>query len=139
MATFYVTTGDDNLTGPFGDFDEVFALAGNDTVTVNVRTDRLRIDGGAGEDVLVFDYRSFASGPQRVDLGSATGGSNGFVYYYYIATNLERLIVYANDQPATMEGFNGADSLNGGAADDTLSGGGGNDFLNGGGGGDDMS
>lgn len=103
------------------------------------------VDGGAGNDLLIIDYSSQASGI------IGTGGTNGSLsssMSKVTYVNIERFDITATDFADDIRGGNFSDVLRGGKGDDvinglkgndTIIGGDGNDILRGGDGDDNIS
>jgi Ca2+-binding RTX toxin-like protein len=130
QGSFYSGTGNDTLTGGIyadtlyggGGADTIRGGAGNDVIRAS--TGAILLDGGEGQDVLVFDVTDAAGFTFRLPAASGTATFGGTTF-----SGFERL---------TFQGGSGADEATGGALVDQLYGNGGNDRLYGGDGNDFM-
>lgn len=119
----YIANGAASFFGlvPTGEFAFVGTSFG-DEISGAARFDFLRIEGGAGNDIIYG-----GSG------GNVLSGGNG-VDTLYGGTGTDSL--FGGSAGDTLYGISGNDSLSGGAGDDTLYGGQGEDYLQGGSGND---
>ncbi len=156
MAIVTGTSGNDQLTAPTGDADQISALAGNDIIFVSSGNGNDTVDGGDGIDTLVLNYStSLITSSNPGTLGSPTNANSssgsystffGFIGGLPIAdriaySNIERFRItgtqgydklYGSSGNDVLNGLDGADYIRAGDGKDTLTGGLGNDFLIGG-------
>ncbi|WP_392534760.1 beta strand repeat-containing protein [Nostoc sp. C117] len=133
-----------NILGTAYD-DKIVGNNGNDTLSTGY-SGKDTIDGGQGDDVLSVDYTSNTTGiattyNATTNTGVITADSNRVSY-----KNIERLnisgtvfddYIVGNDRNDTLfGGYDGNDTIIGGAGNDVLKGGKGNDTLTGGSGND---
>ncbi|MBI5275031.1 MAG: hypothetical protein HY854_01090 [Burkholderiales bacterium] len=164
MATFYGTSGSDNISGSVGS-DSIFGYEGDDNLLGNSGHDL--IEGGAGNDVMTGgDGNDTLDGGAGVDL--MLGGNGADTYYvdsiadraldtgsglgdiviaassFVIESGIESLVLigsgntygFGNASANAITGNGGNNVLDGAAGNDSLYGGAGNDMLKGGAGAD---
>jgi Ca2+-binding RTX toxin-like protein len=118
--TLTTGSGNDIIIGGLLD-DTIIGGAGNDTIDpgAGISND---VSGGAGNDVLVFDYGFL------IDNVLIDNGGDGYSGYYGGFGG----VVFSGIERFNYTGSNGDDYINGGKNNDTLQGGIGNDTFNGG-------
>jgi Ca2+-binding RTX toxin-like protein len=125
-------------TGAGNDVIDVSAVMGNHIISTGEGRDLInlgrgmqnRVDGGGGEDTLVFDASLADAGVRTTNIG--------FGWWKVATGNDSYKTEYANIERLDITGSAYNDRLNGGAGNDVLRGGAGNDILNGGPGNDTL-
>ena len=128
----FAGSGDDILRGGDGDdtlqsiegSDQYFGNAGDDIIAVGL--DKVKVDGGAGLDVVAFLYNDTAI---TVDLSLATGKVVGGAAALDTLTSIEG--VWGSQYDDTLTGDAAANNLLGYLGNDTINGGGGDDIIEG--------
>lgn len=137
--------GDDSLLGGAGD-DSIAGGSGANTLRGGTGADTLvslssadSLDGGEGDDLVIWDVSASAAGEFIWRYGDAQaarilGGSGPDTLYGSVGGDT----LVGNAGADSLQGFIGDDTLDGGAANDTLVGDGGADTLRGGDGNDSL-